>query len=181
MVSSLHLLAPGPWWVDVWLQGVRGTSATGDSNGREGQCVCLSGDPKVVESGEEKVVTCWVLQPAVRLLREARVPAAAGVGGTPEAAQPRRGRNDGRGRRPRPPDTIRHGAQRARPEAVRGDFSKEASWSPAESGVAEGAGVPARTLEDAQRHRLGYKREHRFHTLFVALGGLGNDYHKLLP
>lgn len=68
--------------MDVWLRGVRGTSATGDSNGREGQCVCLSGDPKVVESGEEKVVTCWVLQPAVRLLREARVPAAAGVGGT---------------------------------------------------------------------------------------------------
>ena len=53
-VSSLRLLAPGPWWVDVWLRGVRGTSATGDSNGREGQCVCLSGDPKVVERGKKR-------------------------------------------------------------------------------------------------------------------------------
>ena len=101
--------------------------------------------PQGCGEGEEKVVACWVLQSAVRLLQEASLPGAAGVGGTPEAARPRRGRNDGRGRRPRPSDTIRHGAQQGQPEAVRGDFSKEASWSPAESGVAEGAGVPACT------------------------------------
>ena len=47
--------------------------------------------PQGCGEGEEKVVACWVLQSAVRLLQEASLPGAAGVGGTPEAARPRRG------------------------------------------------------------------------------------------
>lgn len=119
-----------------------------------GQRVCFSGDPKVVETGEEKVVTRWVFQSAVRLLQEARVPAAAGgrahlrqlsregAGMMEEAALPS-------------PDTTSPGAQPGQARGCEGrrrDFSKEASWSAAENGVEP---APQKMLRDTGSVRRG--------------------------
>ena len=102
-VSSLGLLAPGVWWVDVWLRAVREPSATGDRNGG-GQRVRSSGDPKAVEAGKKRWLPAGPYGPqfgCCKKLGSGRSRCA----GRPETAQPRRGRDDGRGRHPFP----RHG------------------------------------------------------------------------
>lgn len=116
-VSSLGLSAPGVWWVGVWLRGAREPAATGDRTG--GRPARLpQWRPQGCGGGEEKLVTRWALQPAVRLLQEARVwPQQVCV--RPGTARPRRGRDDGEAASPSP-DTASAGAQRAGPEAARG-------------------------------------------------------------
>lgn len=97
-VSSLRLLAPGLWWVDVWRGGSGETSATGDAEGRSVRLPQQR--PQVGEGG--KVVTagfyCLQFDCSKKLESRSRC-----QGAHPGRSAGKGGSDDGRGRQPHLP------------------------------------------------------------------------------